>query len=97
MAISRYNTERRIGTFDVSSQLVHGHGSGADIGLGVVMAKVAILDAHYRHDTGVYTYTALSPEFDLVPEGSVAPRYNWELTKGEDRTYTAEAKRLDDQ
>ena len=45
-----------------------------------IFAKCIIVEATYHYADKAFEYTAISPEFDVVPERCQIPTYTWRVT-----------------
>jgi len=69
--------ERRLGRFSYPAELLEDHPPQELID---VMGKCVIVRAEHMYDTNQIEIVAYSAQFDIIPEGCVIPRYQWEFT-----------------
>jgi hypothetical protein len=79
----------RIGKFELNEDLVVHNPELAK----PVFAKCVIVDCVRRFDTQKFEYMALSDEFDDVPEGAMAPWYDWKIYVSSEEHTAAAVKR----
>jgi len=65
----------RRGLFKISTDLIE---SEPDV-VRKIMGKCIIIRAEHLYGERVVTYAAISPEFDEVPRGEIAPEYLIEI------------------
>lgn len=85
--------ENRVGCFMITDHILQeamegGPCSGA---LASIMARCVILRAEHLSWRRMTIYHAWSGDFTALAEGEAARMYKWEMTRGEDGSYTAKA------
>ena len=76
------NIRNRKGTFRVSAGLID---TNPEI-IMMVLARCLVVRAEILIMYDCVEYCAYSPEFDIVPEGVVAPEYRVEITEDDARS-----------
>lgn len=84
--------DRRIGTFEIDSRLVQTH---APIFMQI-MGRCIVIRCEHMYEKAAFAYTALSPDFDEVPEGYRGPVYVWEIDVASNKADTIRAIRQPD-
>jgi hypothetical protein len=77
--ITQTNENRRVGRFEISRKLIEDR---PDI-IRTIMGRCIVIRCETIYYTDAIEYTALSPDFDEVPEGRTIPRYVIEVSGDE--------------
>ena len=75
---------RRIGRFKITLDLIDAH----PYLVMTAMARCIIVRAESMYASNLIEYTAISPEFDVIPEGVVEPAYSIKVNTDEAGSYS---------
>lgn len=88
--------DNRVGIIEVSGCLVHDE--NIDINeLLMVFSKLVVLRCEYMFCSDVFKVEAYSPDFDIVPEGIVPPKYRAIFKREEDGNIKISFERYKDE
>jgi hypothetical protein len=81
--ITQMNENRRVGRFEISRKLIEDR---PDI-VRSIMGRCIVIRCETIYYTDAIEYTALSPDFNEVPEGRTIPRYVIEVSENGGATH----------
>ena len=85
------DVHRRIGSFEISQDALLNLPEDAFM----MMEDVLVVRCEMMYLRRVFEYHAISPHFDLVPEGEIPPKYVCEFTRHESGEVTYEWKKVE--